>query len=133
MDQRAISSGVSALARRPDVVPATGTVLAWAALIADSPNVGWSTSGTSIAGHGAHGGVFTSSGLAMVAVMTVAMMGPLAIPGTRAVPGRPPTGHSGWILGFFATFVLTWTVIALCLATVAETLGGVLGSAVVAA
>jgi hypothetical protein len=134
MDQPAIgSSGASLLARRPEIVPLTATVLAWAGLIADSPTVGWSATGSSIAGHGAHGGVFTASGVAMVAAMTVAMMGPLAVPGTRTLAGRLPTHAAGAILGFFAAFVLTWTVVALCLATVAETLAGVLGSAVVAA
>jgi hypothetical protein len=133
MDQRTIVSNVNALARRPDIVPVTGTVLAWAALIADSPGVGWGTTGTSIAGHGAHGGVFTSSGLAMVIVMTVAMMGPLAVPGTRAVAVRLPTRHGGSVLGFFTALVLAWAVVALCLATVSETLAGVLGSPVTAA
>ena len=133
MDQPAIgSSGASLLARRPEIVPLTATVLAWAGLIADSPTVGWSATGSSIAGHGAHGGVFTASGVAMVAAMTVAMMGPLAVPGAGGVARRLPTGAAGAIVGFFAAFVLTWTVVALCLATVAETLGGVLGSAVVA-
>ena len=37
------------------------------------------------------------------------------------------------MLGFFAAFVLPWAVIGLCLATVAETFAGVLGSAAVAA
>jgi hypothetical protein len=134
MDHPAIgSSGASVLARRPEIVPVAATVLAWAALIADSPTAGWSATGNSIAGHGAHGGVFTASGVAMVAAMTVAMMGPLAVPGARGVARRVPTCPNGAILGFFAAFVLTWTVIALCLATVAETLGGVLGSPVVAA
>ena len=69
----------------------------------------------------------------MVAAMTVAMMGPLGVPGARGVARRFPACPAGAILGFFAAFVLTWTVIALCLATVAETLGGVLGSAAIAA
>lgn len=133
MDQRAVGGDASLLARRPEIVPVAATVLAWAALIADSPAVGWSATGASMAGHGAHGGVFTASGVAMVAAMTVAMMGPLAVPGTRAVARRLPTGSAGAILGFFASFVLAWTAIALGLATVAETLAGVLGSAVVAA
>ena len=134
MDQRAVGrSGASLFARRPEIVPVAATVLAWAALIADSPTVGWSSTGSSIAGHGAHGGVFTASGMAMVAVMTVAMMGPLAVPGARTVARRLPSRCGAALLGHFAAFVVTWTVIALCLATVAETLAGVLGSAVVAA
>jgi len=134
MDQRAIGrSGASLFARRPEIVPVAATVLAWAALIADSPTVGWSSTGGSIAGHGAHGGVFTASGVAMVATMTVAMMGPLAVPGARAVARGLPSRCGAALLGHFAAFVLTWTVIALCLATVAETLAGFLGSAVVAA
>ena len=134
MDQRAIGrSSASLLALRAEIVPVAATVLAWAALIADSPTVGWSSTGSSIAGHGAHGGVFTASGMAMVAVMTVAMMGPLAVPGARTVARRLPSRCGAALLGHFAAFVLTWTVIALCLATVAETLAGFLGSAVVAA
>ncbi len=134
MDQRAVgSSGVILLARRPEIVPVAATVLAWAALLADSPTAGWSGTSNSIAGHGAHGGVFTTTGLAMVAAMTVAMMGLLAVPGARGVARRLPTSPAGAILGFFAAFAATWTVIALCLATVAETLGGVLGSPVTAA
>ena len=134
MDQRAVGrSSASLLARRSEIVPVAATVLAWAALIADSPTVGWSSTGSSIAGHGAHGGVFTAPGMAMVAVMTVAMMGPLAVPGARTVARRLPSRCGAALLRHFAAFVVTWTVIALCLATVAETLAGLLGSAVVAA
>jgi hypothetical protein len=134
MDQQAVSGqGVSLLARRPEVIPIAATVVCWAALIAVSPTVGWSTTGTSIAGHGTHGGVFTASGVTMVAAMTVAMMGLLAAPGARAVATRFPTRVGGPLGWFFTAFVLTWTIVGLCLATVAETLAGVLGSAATAA
>jgi len=134
MDQPAVGSGgATLLARRPEILPVGATVLACAGLLADSPTAGWSATGASIAGHGAHDGVFTSSGLAMVAAMTVAMMGPLAVPGARGVARRLPRCPAGAMHGFFAAFVLTWAVIALCLATVAETFAGVLGSAAVAA
>jgi hypothetical protein len=84
--------------------------------------------------HGSSGGLFTPTGLAMVALMSVAMMGPLAVPGVRYVVSNSlwwRAGRAG--LWFFGAFITTWAVIALCLQPVAELLAGVFGSASVAA
>ena len=75
------------LARRPEAVPLAATAFAWVALLAISPLGWWMLRGADPAdvGHTGHGGVFTPSGLAMLALMTTAMMAPLAIPGVRTV------------------------------------------------
>jgi len=123
--------GPGLLARRPEVVPVGATVLAWAALTAES--VGWWINGTGAAGHAGHE-VFTPAGIVMVAAMTVAMMGPLSVPGVRTVAFTSLWWRAGRAsLWFFAAFIATWTVIAACLATIASTLDGVLGTAATAA
>ncbi len=75
--------------------------------------------------------ISTASGLLVIAVMTVAMMGPLTIPGARAV-ASPVSGHGhGPFFGavsFCATFLGVWIVIAICLQPVAATVTGVVGS-----
>ena len=122
--------GPGPLARRPEIVPVTATAVAWSALAADS--MGWwgASAGTGHSGHG----IFTATGIAMVAAMTAAMMGPLSIGGVRTVAFTSPWWRAGRAAGiFFVTFVAAWTVIALCLATVASMLDGVLGSAATAA
>jgi hypothetical protein len=74
MNQRVVNGqGTSLLARVPEIIPITATVLAWLALLVDSPAVGWSTIGGPAGAHDGHGGVFTFSGVAMVGTMTIAM------------------------------------------------------------
>ena len=139
---RAVRRGPSVLARRPEIVPIASTTLAWAALAAVSPLSSWmslgpagdATGGPLSGTHPGHGGIFTPAGLAMVALMTVAMMAPLAIPGVRTVAFTSAWWRAGRAsLWFFAAFIVTWTVLAVCLAPVAELLAGVVGSATVAA
>jgi len=124
------------LARRPEAVPLAATALAWVALLAISPLGWWMLRGADPAdvGHAGHGGVFTPSGLGMLALMTTAMMAPLAIPGVRTVAFTSLWWRAGRAaLWFFAGFILTWTVIAIVLAPFAETLGGLLGAPATAA
>ena len=139
---RAVRRGPSILARKPEIVPIASTALAWATLAAVSPLSSWmslgpagdATGGPLSGTHPGHGGIFTPAGLAMVALMTVAMMAPLAIPGVRTVAFTSAWWRAGRAsLWFFAAFIVTWTVLAVCLAPVAELLAGVLGSAAVAA
>lgn len=137
------TKGPGALARRPEIVPIAATVLAWAVLVfqalAASEGSSWiapegGTAEQLPGTHAGHGGVFSPTGLAMVALMTVAMMAPLAIPGVRTVSSASPCQRTGRsLLWFFGTYLATWTVFAVCLAPVAEMLGGVLGSAARAA
>jgi len=124
------------LARRPETVPIVATVLAWVTLLAISPLGWWMLRGADPAdvGHSGHRGVFTSSGLGMLAVMTMAMMAPLAIPGVRTVAFTSLWWRAGRAaLWFFAGFMLTWTVFAIVLAPFAETLSGLLGAPATAA
>ena len=134
----------SVLARRPEIIPIAATALAWGGLVATSPLSSWTsfdgglggdeTAGRALGSHAGHGGVFTAAGLTMVALMTIAMMAPLAIPGVRTVAfasARWRAGRAG--LWFVTAYLATWTVLAVCLAPIAETLAGVLGSAALAA
>jgi hypothetical protein len=70
----------------------------------------------------------------MVVLMSVAMMGPLAIPGVRYVGANSLWWRAGratcW---FFGAFIATWVVFAVCLQPFAELLDGVVGSASTAA
>ena len=130
------------LARRPALLPIAATVLAWAALVAVLPPSSWTSLGQPpgvpgeplLGTHPGHGSIFTLAGMAMLALMTVAMMAPMAIPGVRTIAAISAwwrTGRaSSW---FFAAFIATWTVLAVCLAPVVELLAGVLGSATLAA
>ncbi len=134
----------SVLARRPEIIPIAATALAWGALVATSPLSSWTSfdggvadggaAGQVLGSHAGHGGIFTAAGLTMVGLMTIAMMAPLAIPGARTVAfasARWRAGRAG--LWFVAAYLATWTVLAVCLAPIAETLAGVLGSAALAA
>lgn len=134
----------SVRARRPEIVPIASTALAWVALAAISPMSSWSTAGDgSLAGgttdrllgtHAGHGGVFTPAGIAMVALMTVAMMAPLAVPGVRTVAFSSARWRAGRAsLWFFVAYLATWVVLSVCLAPIAEMLAGVLGSPTLAA
>ncbi len=135
----ASSRGPSLLARRPEIVPITSTVLAWAALAAMLPLSAWITAGDDAPGqlpglHAGHSGIFTPSGLSMVAMMTVAMMAPLGIPGVRTTAFTSPWWRAGRAAAwFFTAYIATWIVFAVCLAPIAEMLAGVLGSATLAA
>jgi hypothetical protein len=125
--------GPGLLARRPDILPMGATAAAWSALAILTPYPAWlglSAAPTAISQHGAHGGMFTPTGMAMIALMSLAMMGPLAIPGVRYVAANSlwwRAGTATW--WFFGTFIATWTVIAACLQPFAELLAGVVGSA----
>jgi hypothetical protein len=136
--QHTRSKGPSLLAGRPEIVPIASTLLAWAALAAMLPVSSWIALGGALPGQPpgmpAGHGIFTPSGLAMVAVMTVAMMAPLAIPGVRTTAFTSPWWRAGRAsVVFFTAYIATWVVFAICLAPVAETLTGVLGSAELAA
>lgn len=129
--------GPGLLARRPELVPVAATAAAWltlAVVIPVTDRLDGSGASTGADTHHAHGGLFTPAGFAMVAVMCVAMMGLLAIPGVRYVAANSPwwrTGRS--ICWFFGAFLAMWTVIAVCLQPLADLLAGVIGSASVAA
>jgi len=124
--------GPGVLARRPEIVPIAATAVAWVMLVLGWPFAGWGSPDP--AGHTGHGGIFTPSGVAMVLVMTVAMMAPLAIPGVRTVAFTSPWWRAGRAaLWFFVGYLAAWTGLAVCLAPIAETLAGVLGSPALAA
>lgn len=124
--------GPSVLARRPEIVPIGATGVAWVALAAAGPMSVWVSAGAG--GHPGHDSVFTPSGVAMIALMTVAMMALPAIPGVRAVAFASPWRRAGRAgLWFFAAYLTAWTVLAVCLAPLAEALAGVLGSPALAA
>lgn len=127
------SRGLGLLGRRPEVLPVTATVVAWILLAGGTPPTAWfGVGGTGFAGPAPAGehtmqGVFTASGLLMVTLMTVAMMGPMAIPGARTVAFTSLWWRAGRATGwFFVAFTLSWTAVAVCLATVAELLVGLL-------
>lgn len=129
-DTAARSRGPSLLARRPDVLPVAAAVAAWVALAGSSTPTAWTDlTGALSAGHLGHGSVFSASGLAMVAVMTVAMMAPLSIAGVRTVAATSLWWRAGRaVTWYFVTFIAAWTVIAICLAPIATALAGLFGS-----
>ena len=119
MTARPLARGPSLLARRPEVLPGATASAAWLVLLLVPVAVG----------HDGHGGMLSAVGIALLAVMTTAMMAPLAVPGVRTVAGNSLWWRAGRAVAWFlAFFLLTWTVIAVCLAPVAQTLGGLLGS-----
>jgi hypothetical protein len=133
--------GPSAFARRPEILPVAATALAWVLLAAVTPATAWVGLAEAPAGavgdageHAVHGGALTPAGIAMLAVMTLAMMGLPAIAGVRTVAFTSLWWRAGRASGWFlAAYMLTWTVIAVCLQPVAETAAGVLGSPAIAA
>ena len=134
------AAGPPLLARRLRIVPIVVTVVAWAMLTATAPLSAWTIAGAADSaaaspdGHLTHSGVFTQSGLLMLALMTVAMMAPLAIPGILLVASASPRQRAdrpaAW---FFAVFLLTWIVVAVVFAPFATALGTLLGSSTAAA
>jgi hypothetical protein len=131
----------SVVARHP-ALPSVGVaMIAWGVLAVLSPAAAWLAVpgtyrqiGSEPAGHGAHGGLLTPAGLAMLTVMTAAMMAPLSTAGARRAATTGPVWWAGRACGWFlAAVLLTWTVIAVGLSSVAEMLGGVLGSPAIAA
>lgn len=120
----------SRLASRPQTLPIVATVLAWAVLVVSHSAVtGSDHSGASDA---AHGSVFTPAGIGHVAAMTVAMMATFALSGVRTAAFNSLWWRAGRAAAVFLTaFLLTWTVIALCLAAVATAWTTWLGSATI--
>ena len=124
--------GPSLLARHPAALPITVSVAAWVVLLVVQPALSddllsGPLSSTRATGHG---GLFTPAGIAHTAAMTVAMMAPLALFGVRTAVVTSLWWRAGRAaVIFLAAFLVAWTVIALCLAAVAEAWTTWLGSA----
>jgi len=117
----------SVLATHPGALPIVVSGIGWAVLLVGRP---FADHAVSTGGGGAHGGLFTLVGIAHTAAMTAAMMAPLALSGVR----RTAFTSLWWRAGraavtFLVAFLLSWTVIALCLAAVATAWTTWLGSA----
>lgn len=132
----------SLLARRPGTLPIVVAAMGWAVLVVAEPGVlgpwgsGQAVAGPTVSVHagGGHGSLFTLAGIAHASVMTVAMMAPFALSGVRTAAFTSLWWRAGRAAAIFlAAFLLTWTVIALCLDAVATAwttwLGSALGSA----
>ena len=122
---------------RPALLPIAVSAIGWALLVlAESGGLDFSGPGgavpTSVPGHSGpgHGSLFTLSGIAHPTVMTVAMMAPFALSGVRTAAFTSLWWRAGRAAAIFLTaFLLTWTVIALCLDAVATAWTTWLGSA----
>lgn len=126
------------VARHPGTLPIVASAVAWAALVVAHPAVlvqpvsdpavsGLAVSGDAGSGHGS---LFTLAGIAHTAVMTVAMMAPFALSGVRTTAFTSLWWRAGRAVTIFlAAFLVTWTVIALCLDAVATACTTWLGSA----
>jgi Predicted metal-binding integral membrane protein (DUF2182) len=141
------------VARHPGTLPIVASVVAWAVLVVAHPAVLVQTvldqavlvqtvldqavldqavSDQAVSDHAGsgHGSVFTLAGIAHTAAMTVAMMAPFALSGVRTAAFTSLWWRAGRAaMIFLAAFLLTWTVIALCLDAVAMAWTTWLGSA----
>ena len=126
--------GPSLLARHPAALPITVSVAAWVVLLVVQPALSDDLLSGPLSSTGAtgHGGLFTPAGIAHTAAMTVAMMAPLALFGVRTAVVTSLWWRAGRAaVIFLAAFLVAWTVIALCLAAVAEAWTTWLGSAMI--
>ena len=117
----------SVLATHPGALPIVVSGIGWAVLLVSHPSSDHavSTSGVSV-----HGGLFTLGGIAQTAAMTAAMMAPLALSGVRTTAFTSLWWRAGRAaVIFLVAFLLSWTVIALCLAALATAWTTWLGSA----
>ena len=133
----------SVLARHPGRLPIVVSAIGWAVLVVAQPGLlePWgsgqalsdqtaSDQALSVHAGGGHGSLFTLAGIAHATVMTVAMMAPFALSGVRTAAFTSLWWRAGRAAAIFlAAFLLTWTVIALCLDAVATAWTTWLGSA----
>ncbi len=128
----------SVLARRPGRLPIVVSAIGWAVLVVAQPGLlepwgsGQAVSDQTVSVHagGGHGSLFTLAGIAHATVMTVAMMAPFALSGVRTAAFTSLWWRAGRATAIFlAAFLLTWTLIALCLDAAATAWTTWLGSA----
>ena len=124
----------TALAVHPGTLPIVASPVGWAVLLLTHPaltdGAGSDHARPDHAGAGGHSSLFTLAGIAHPAAMTVAMMAPFALSGVRSAAFTSLWWRAGRAAAFFlVAFLLTWTVIALCLDVVAAAWTTWLGSA----
>ena len=123
----------TALAMHPGALPIVASAVGWAVLLLTHPaladGAGSDHARPDHAG-GGHSSLFTLAGIAHPAAMTIAMMAPFALSGVRSTAFTSLWWRAGRAAAFFLlAFLLTWTVIALCLDVVAAAWTTWLGSA----
>ncbi len=117
----------SVLATHPGALPIVVSGIGWTVLLVSRL---FSDHIVSTSEAGGHGGLFTLVGVAHTAAMTAAMMAPLALSGVRTTAFTSLWWRAGRAaVIFLAAFLLTWTVIAVCLDAVATAWTTWLGSA----
>ena len=141
---RARRRGPSPLARRPDILPLAATLAAWVALVTENwvhvipAPTGSSATVAASDGHhflliGTAPGASPLPVLSAAAVMALAMMSPLALPGVRTVAGASRWWRAGRaVVWFFVAFAAGWVVAIVPLAVIAGVLAGWLGAATAA-
>ena len=127
----------SLLATRPGVLPIVASAMGWALLVLTDLGVldlrgsgRAEPASVSVHSGAGHGSLFTLTGIVHPTIMTVAMMAPFALSGVRMAAFTSLWWRAGRAAAIFlAAFLLTWTVIALCLGAVATAWTTWLGSA----